>query len=189
MKVKGLELIKLDSEVTKHFDENKDGELESFIYTSLSGKYYVVSYLDYKVLIGTWDKEGFHFYNNETFEHKYIQKLRIFNTDEELLIWRTQGNLKGRLRKDDRKGSSTDVIVARQVLFGTDSKPLNNTFTEIYEKRGTRLILPFKNLKVDIKKDRIAIKTYNYIGYNKVYQATYKDCRFVSFCDQDSDLE
>jgi CRISPR-associated protein (TIGR03984 family) len=77
-----------------------------------------------------------------------------------------------------------DVVVANQVLFGTrKGKNCNERFTEITEDRGTSLILPFANFSVDDKRNRIHIKTHNYVGYNTVNQAIYVDCRFVGFTD------
>lgn len=115
--------------------------------------------------------------------------MRVFNKDKEMLIYRTGNGFKGRLRIDDKDGTGTAVIVANQVLFGTkkDEKS-NNSYTKITEERGTSLVLPFGELDVDDKEKRIFIKTHNYIDYNAVNQATYVDCRFVSFCDNKTDL-
>src|SRR3990172_10396197 len=127
-------------------------EFESF--RSTVGDYFgeqdgfCVFYLDYEVLIGRFVEENFRFYNNEIFKPKYIQKIRLFNVDQELYIWRrSDGEFAGRLRIVG-KGTETDVVNARQVLWGTKVEH-KGEFSMIYEERGTKLILPFKDILVD----------------------------------------
>lgn len=178
MKDNGLDLHTIKSKLEPY--SNIDNLEEPL--SRISDQSFIVAYLDYKVLIGTYEDSRFYFYNNETFDNKYIQRLRVFNNDQELLVWRSHDGLNGRLRTDS-DGDSTEVVDAHQVLFGTKSKPepSDNSYTKIFEDRGTELILPFKELDVDEKKNRITIKTRNYISYNEVHQATYVDCRFVEF--------
>jgi len=72
----------------------------------------VVVYLDYTVLVGRYKNKGFEFYNNYSLDDpKYIQRLRIFNEDEELLLWRSGSGFKGRYRKDE-DGDEIDVVDA-----------------------------------------------------------------------------
>ena len=153
----------------------------------------VVVYLDYTVLVGRYKNKGFEFYNNYILDDpKYIQRLRIFNEDEELLLWRSGSGFKGRYRKDG-DGDEIDVVDAEQVLFGTDKtdkEDLGNGFTRIFEKRGTEIILPFTGLDVKDKTEgkRVFIQIRNYINYNKASQATYIDCRFVGFYNGGKEL-
>ena len=140
---------------------------------------FVVAYLDYKVLIGKYANGSFSFFNNEQVDPKFIQRIRIFNKDEELMLWRSEGKLKGRYRKDN-DGDKIDVVDNNQVLFGTKAEEING-FMRLTEERGTEIILPFDNLKVDDNENRIKIKTRNYIGFNEIHQATYVDCRFIEF--------
>ena len=187
MKINGLELIHLDSSV-KSFSGIAHNDLLETVEKYFPENAFVVAYLDYTVLIGTWEKKQFHFYDDEILDPKYIQKLRVFNNDMELFIWRSSGGLRGRLRKDDKSGSGIEAVVADQLLFGTDKGNRSNaSYTEIIEERGTALMLPFTDLKLD-NKNRIFIRTHNYIEYNKVNQATYIDCRFVNFNDGNTDL-
>lgn len=182
MEANGLELKTIHSKA-QPVPVSKEN-LNSMIQSHFDAKSFAVAYLDYAVRIGIWENNAFHFPGNEKPEPKYIQKLRVFNSDKELLIWRSRGHLRGRLRTDDESRSGTDVVVAHQVLFGTKKgENCDENFTEITEDRGTSLILPFANLTVDDKRNRICIKTYNYVGYNALRQATYVDCRFVCFTD------
>ncbi len=171
-----------------------------------------VFYLDNGILIGRYNIE-----NDKSYEFQFdeeqlkdlnmsigqnpsiesIQKMRIFNENEEFLIWR---NIKcgtlthlGRFRIDyeqngDDGREEISVIYSNQVLFGTRLVARNNkNFITLAEDRGVKIILPDtdKNggFKIDDKKSRIAIKTCNYIGFGGIYecQATYIDSRFVDF--------
>ena len=149
---------------------------------------YFVAYLDYRVAIGRYGQGGFSFYKedpDDTIEPEYLQRLRVFNEKEELLIWRSGNGFKARLRRDGDEEGDDVVVDAQQVLFGTKKGAKSNEeFTEIVEDRGTSLILPLTGLRVD--KDgkldpRICVKTRNYVEYNDIGQATYTDCRFIGF--------
>ncbi len=140
---------------------------------------FVIAYLDYKVLIGKYSNGGFAFYNNEQLEIDHLQRIRIFNNIGELMLWRSEGKFKGRYRNDN-DGEAIDVVDNDQVLFGTKALEING-YTKLTEERGTEIILPLIGLNVDAGKNRIKIKTRNYIGFNEVHQATYIDNRFVEF--------
>ncbi len=119
-------------------------------------------------------------------EKDLVLRLRVFNRDEELFLWRSRGTLKGRVRYDypanSEKGDPVDIVEANQVLFGTRIDKRAENRTRITEDRGTSLTLPFSDLKSDkngLLLERPCITTYNYIGCNEAHQATYIDCRFV----------
>lgn len=184
----GLELSAVKTE-TRNYKKLEFADYDSFKlqvkdhFGQSSG--FCVLYLDYKVLIGKYENGIFIFYNNESFKSKYIQKMRLFNELQELYIWRKHnGEFAGRFRTDE-KGSETDVIDAWQILWGTQVNHLGD-FCEIHEERGTRLVLPLKDISVD-SENRIFIKTRNYISYMDNGQAGYEDCRFVAFTDKNGD--
>ncbi len=153
-----------------------------------NNKGYVVAYLDYKVLIGEFKDDKLIFHNNEIFESKYLQKVRVFNENKELYLWNISENLfKGRLRIDNQ-GKEEGVIDAEQILWGTTAEPLNSGWSRIYEERGTELIIPFDKLIIDNHKKRIKIKVRYYIDYNELGQAGYVDSRFVSFINGDGNI-
>ncbi len=148
-------------------------EVKNYIET----KSYVVAYLYNEVLFGRYDN-GFSFPENRKIESRFVKRLRIFNADEELHIWRSKGILKGRHRIDN-KGIGTDIIEADQVLFGTKAETCDG-YTILTEQRGTKILIP-GDWKADAKKIRTAIRTRHYIDYKYGYQATYVDARFVKF--------
>lgn len=181
MKTLNYKIQTVNSSVEKiDFSDN----LPEILNTKLSGeKYNVVAYLDYEVKIGfcTKDKDyNFIFSDNSKIDTKYIQKIRVFNKNEELYLWRSNNSLKGRIRKDSI-GTSTEYLDVEQVIFGTDNKSNNDFITLSESKRGIKITLPDNGFEVNEKEKRVAIKTRNYIDYNEIFQATYKDCRFVEF--------
>ncbi len=157
------------------------GLLETVIEHFSGSKAFVVAYLDYRVFIGRFEEDGFDLYGNETIDAKFIQRLRVFNKEKELLIWRSRDSLlNGRFRIDGT-GRDTAVVDAEQVLFGTKAEGIGD-FSRLIEARGTEIILPLTGIDIDDKKKTVCVKTRNYIYYDSItYQATYVDCRFVDF--------
>lgn len=163
-------------------------DLQSKIEQLFNNDGYVTVYLNYEVLIGKFEGKNLIFYNNERFEPKYLQKIRIFNENKELYLWKVSEDIfKGRLRVDNQ-GEEKNVIDAKQILWGTMAETLNDGWSKIYEERGTALIIPFDKLAIDNYKQRIKINTRNYIDYNELGQAGYVDSRFVSFINGNDNI-
>lgn len=150
-----------------------------------------IAYLFHRVVIGRVVDKQFVYYkqadNDVTLEN--IQKLRVFNKDSELFVWRTAlDGCKARLRKDG-EGKEQGVVDARQVMFGTEATQVqdDNAYSCLTEERGTKIILPLKDLpindsEINKKEGRLCIHTRSYIGYiEETGQATYEDVRFVEF--------
>ncbi len=164
----------LNDFISKHFQENQ------------AGKVYVVAYLDYKVLVGLFT-DRLTFYQGEDFEPQYLQRLRIFDENTELLLLKEEPLVfKGRLRLDGQ-GEEAEVVDALQVLWGTQKEQLEDVnWVRITENRGTSLTLPFAHggLNIDDQQNRVKLKTRNYINYNSLGQAGYTDCRFMAIIPQ-----
>ena len=189
MEKNGLRLLRNIKSAVTHLEE-----IENLFDTArdhIQKKSSVVLYLDYEVRIGEFENGSFRFLHEDSFEPKFVQRLRIFNKDAELYIWRSGEKLFGRLRKDG-EGNEITVIEADQVLFGTSTED-HSGWTRLSEKQGTVLIIPGE-FNADEHKTRVAIRTRNYIGYMEdkgfpkvsgaivaPQQATYRDCRFVEF--------
>ncbi|HOV21796.1 MAG TPA: CRISPR-associated protein Csx19 [bacterium] len=150
--------------------------IENFIKNNISDGYIVV-WLNYAIFIGKIEK-NFIFHNGKTPDFSHLLQLRAFNKDKEIFIWRSSSNTyKCRIRIDN-EGENTEVIDAQQVIWGTKSKNLQDGFSEIYEDRGIKLIVPFNNLKLNNNR-RLMLKTRNYIRHNEIGQAGFFDSRFV----------
>lgn len=144
----------------------------------IKDKSFVIAYLDNEVLFGTYNNGVFEFHKNKYIELEYLKRLRIFNKNEELHIWYSNGKLIGRYRTDT-EGEETDFIEANQVIFGTKAQ-YENAYTILTEERGVQVVLPGE-WEADSNKKRVAIKTRHYIEYLNGYQASYCDSRFVDF--------
>ncbi|WP_353684544.1 CRISPR-associated protein Csx19 [Thermodesulfovibrio sp. 3907-1M] len=182
----GLELKKIQSKVVIISEID---DLKKTVSSYFESPAYAVAYLTNEVLIGKFINGEFEFYQNKKINPDYLIKLRIFNLRQELLVWQTEEGLKGRLRIDE-EGEETHVVDARQVLWGTDKEDYGNGWTRIFEERGTQLILPFSKFTVDNKKNRLFIRTRNYVHFNsETHLATYNDCRFIEFLDSKNQLK
>jgi len=108
-----------------------------------------------------------------------IVRLRLFDQDQELHIWRGNNCLKGRLRVDS-SGNETEFATAHQLLNGTTHE-VNKDGIISTEEKGTKFFLPYPELKAIIGlNDRIDLITRNYIGYSQAGQASFVDARFVN---------
>lgn len=179
MNVNGLYLQKGASQV---FGISAIEHVETIFeqFKSPSGQF--VLWLDHQVLTGQYEHHQFFCPESYSLDLTYLQRLRLFDSKQELHIWRSQNQLKGRLRQDT-EGQPTEFVVAEQILVGTDYQSLGE-FTEIFEERGTLLRLPLPNIHVDEQQARSYIQTHHYIDYNSLGQAGYVDCRFVAFGTQ-----
>lgn len=126
----------------------------------------------YNIKTGKW--------NQELRNMEELVRLRIFDEQKEMHIWRSNGELKGRLRTDTI-GKETSYVEVNQVMNGTKFINEGNGNIIATEEKGINYVLPFINLEnIDSeKKDRIVLVTRNYIDYNDISQAGYVDCRFV----------
>ncbi len=177
MRKNGLELKRIES--TCNFVKPL-GDIKQMVSQYITERAYAVIYLDYKILIGTFRDAMFHTYNNEPLEDRYIQRLRVFDDKKELYIWRTEDGFKGRLRIDGQ-GDETHVVDASSVLFGTRIAETHDSgYSILTEDRGTELIVPMIGLKIDNQRNRLFLRSRNYIGYTPTHQAGYVDCRFIS---------
>ncbi len=151
-----------------------------------------IAYLYHRVVIGKIKNGKFEYYPDTKIPNDVsitnILKLRVFDEDTELFVWKTKlRGYKARFRTDGI-GPGQGVVDANQVLFGTEAKKIGNTFfSALTEKRGTEIILSLSDLgidesEIDDKKGRLCVHTRSYIGsIANTGQATYEDVRFIKF--------
>lgn len=182
----GLSLIRLDSRVSTPDKIIQDPVAYIDEHAGFDG--FVVAYMDFALWIGRFSNDdGFEFQQGQL-EARFLQRIRVFNAQEELLMWRVEEGFKARLRRDDETGEREYAVDAQQVLFGTNATTGDKGFTILEEQRGTIITLPFESLNVDEKKNRVRLKTRNYVQFNPVGQAGYHDCRFMGFTNNGNDL-
>lgn len=128
---------------------------------------------------------------------EYVRKVRLFNNDSELHIWRSDSDEPNifhfRLRVDIKPDNNNDEEVqeyykAYQLLWGTlEVLSDDENWVVLKEDRGIELLVKCSILRTeDIKKNnRLWLVTHNYIGYNEIGQAGFNDCRFVDIVGEE----
>ncbi|MCP4217945.1 MAG: TIGR03984 family CRISPR-associated protein [bacterium] len=169
--------------------------LLAVIENKFNGTGFAIAYMDHRVLVGTYINKAFSFSEDGVLEVPFLQRLRVFNEKKELMIWKSEDGLRGRLREDIESCDNAEtenyvrVVDAHQVVWGTRANQTTGGIC-LTEKRGTRLVLPFKDLEdVDDKKNRVLLVTRNYVDFNEAGQATYVDSRFMGFLYKDKPVE
>ncbi len=180
MKTNGLSYLNLKTSSTPVIVNSDQDILDN----APEGAWFV-AYLYHRVVIGKFENKQLVYYKQEIDDVKLsnILKLRVYNENSELFVWKTNlGGHHARLRTDGN-GTEQGIVETKQVLFGTEAKPLTDVpvYSVLTENRDA-IILPIHILKINDKKNRMCIKTRSYIGYiEKTGQATYEDVRFVKF--------
>ena len=170
----GLTLNEINS-IAKHIEDFNDlSDIDKYI----KNKSFVVAYLYNEVLFGVYDNGIFEFYENKDININHLKRMRVFNKEEELYIWNSNGKLTGRYR-NDTEGEKTDVVQVNQVILGTTYKYVNG-YTILKEKIGSKITLPGSWIANEDKR-RVAIKVRHYIEYLNGYQSSYYDSRFLEF--------
>ncbi len=171
----GLKIKNINSERENFTFEGKS--IEEAIGNKIKGASFVLAFLNNDVVIGKFNNGKFSLKENQSIEEKQLKKLRVFNENEELFIWKSGTKLTGRYRKDT-EGNGCKAIDAHQVLFGSETDG-----NIIKEERGTEIELPFDVPEMLLKNpgDRVKVHTRNYLGLNEAGQYTYIDSRLIGF--------
>ncbi|MCI4626757.1 MAG: CRISPR-associated protein Csx19 [Candidatus Magnetoovum sp. WYHC-5] len=180
-------------------DINNDDKLITLIEKYIKTPSYFVAYLFSKVLIGRYNEKKFISYDNQpNIFPKYLIKLRIFNENEEIYLWRKSESIFAwRYKKDEENHEQSpcaeqSIIDVKQILWGTKVEGYKcnegSDWVCLSEERGMKLIIPFNinkftkyNQEEDNSKNRVKILTRHYIEYNEIGQAGYVDARMVQF--------
>jgi CRISPR-associated protein (TIGR03984 family) len=145
----------------------------------------IKAFANAKAVVWYYDKICFcrienNIWNTPLTELAELVRLRIFDKDSELHIWRSNGLLKSR-RRNDSAGDDVEYIIGKPLLNGTSFKT-EKTGIVATEEKGIHYHLPYPELEILADtKNRIVLITRNYIGYSDIGQAGFVDCRFVDF--------
>lgn len=140
--------------------------------------------MDHAVCLGMFKEKKFIFYNSLQLEAEFLQSLRVFNSRQELYIWRqNREKFHYRLRVDEAETGDDYVVDANQLLWGNSGKLVTDQaglqWRYLFERRGIEIYLPAQAIPKD--DGRIWLQIRNYIDYNELGQAGYVDSRFVEF--------
>lgn len=160
--------------------------------------------ISYKVVAFTIPAIVFGEYHNgftlglEGLKFDQIDSIRVFNTQNELYLYRfadhatgkASTSLKGRLRKDspDTESGSSFYHDASQILIGSWIIEKTETHTLIAEDRGFQLLLPNNWIVNELDQYRLRVITRNYLAEWDNGQLNYCDHRFVAIDNQDKEL-
>ncbi len=108
-----------------------------------------------------------------------ILRMRIYNENEEVHLWKTQSKFKARVLKvQENDGEEQEYVQAKQLLWG--KAELKDNVIILKEDRGVYIQLPKDAVQGGVKTgERLFLVTKNYVGYNEIGQAGYVDSRFV----------
>ncbi|WP_051654175.1 CRISPR-associated protein Csx19 [Persephonella sp. KM09-Lau-8] len=171
--------------IQKNIDsETYIGQIEKIspeFITELINNGTVVLWLDYQILFGYIEQRNLFFFEKPDYDFTF--RIRAFNEDEELHIWRKKNKYFYRYRKDiPSDNGKIEYIDTNQLILGTETISIDENWKKIKEDRGSIFILPKKILNEDVSLNkRLFIKTRNYITYNPLGQVGFEDNRFVKF--------
>lgn len=143
---------------------------------------YVFVWLNYAKHFGCVKNGEMNFYDASfSFEKEaaFVVCLRIFNEAEELLLKKQGNSFMGRYRKDhEDKPPNVSSVDAGLLLWGDYAETLNASYSRLWSKRGTEIILPGSYVITEGEPDKkIVLTTRNYISSTGI--ASYEDARFV----------
>ena len=95
---------------------------------------------------------------------EHLVRLRAFNENQEYHFWRSEQEIKGRLRQDGGEGEEMEYIDTKMIIRSVVALPLRMGIPEWAEKNDIRLL------------------ARNYVGHHpETFQIGYIDSRFVNF--------
>ncbi len=176
----GKDSVLKDQTVHLQVEENfvEDG-LDDILKTYESGKYFVVAHYVHQVRLGRFDDGELSFADGEIPEEKYLQEIRLFNAEREILIRKAcVGYLVRVLDDSTTTGKEVSAVDTKGNFFG-DRIAAESTaeYACLYEEgRKIKLMVP-----VTAEAEHYALVTRSYIEYDQeTGQAGYGRYRFVS---------
>ena len=138
-------------------------------------------WLDYQILFGFIENGNLNFFENPNYDFTF--RVRAFNENEELHVWRKTNKYFYRYRKDIySENGNTEYIDTDQLILGTETISIDENWKKIKEDRGSIFVLPNKILNDKVSENkRLFLKTRNYINYNSLGQAGFEDNGFIKF--------
>ncbi len=145
----------------------------------IRGEFKVVAYYDYTMKWGRFCDGAFEFPDGKAFSENYLQELRMFNSEEEYLITKSEKGYNVRHIKDGANDVLTETSCVDTVsnILGDNQfdSSVKKGFAALFEKgRKIKLVIP-----VDCDAEHYALKMRSYITFDaKTGQAGYEYYRF-----------
>lgn len=143
---------------------------------------YILVWLHYAKHFGSVKKGSMDFYDSSFHFEKetpFMVSLRVFNETEELFLKKQGNGFAGRYRKDSQDElPNISAVDTDLLLWGDYAETLNDSYSRLWSKRGTEIILPGSYTITEGEADKkMVLTTRNYISSAGI--ASYEDCRFV----------
>ncbi len=146
----GLTLLKITSSCnwSGTVVEEQLGELlaETFSASALG-----VIWFDENVEFCLYRHRRFLFFSRERLVLRHVQRMRVFNKESELHIWRTDDSWHGESLRTDGSdsGEQHEVVVAHQLMHGAWVTEQKGMFTTVTDELGNVFHLPLLGLQTN----------------------------------------
>ncbi len=98
-----------------------------------------------------------------------LQELRMFGETSEVLIWRTDEGLQGRVLQEtdpptNRKDTSNPLRPSDEprVVRGDEAKPYNRDFTRVWDRAGAEQVLPLATTTEQLRAAQVRLTVRHY---------------------------
>jgi CRISPR-associated protein (TIGR03984 family) len=146
----------------------------------MTGKIFILAHKHHEVLIEEVRDGKVEIDTPGQLSPDYLQELRMFSLSGELYIWNRNGQLKYRLRIDDR-GEITNRYDEEHFMWGLKKdKTFDNTVIE--PNRGMRLTFPFPVYREDCP---LKYRVRNYLEFDDHGHLRFYDARLITFLNKD----
>lgn len=174
---KKLVLTERKSKIEENFLASKAMDI-LLVNADANAEYQVVAHCVNEIKMG-WYKGGrFVFSDGNDLSDEYLQQMRVFNENEEILIKKTGHNYWVR-KINDVSGADIKTVDSTAVIFGKRivDNQLPDDFVMVFEPgRKVKLVLPVKE-----KSEKYCVTTRSYVTYDdKTGQAGYGYYRYVA---------
>ena len=153
--------------------------LADILAVQAAGEYFVVAHYVHQVRLGRFAKGKLSFADGEIPEEKYLQEMRLFNNEREILIRRAcVGYLVRILDDSSAAGEEVTAVDSISYFFGERVEAESTADYACLYEEGRKIKLMLPTTKVD---EYYALVTRSYIEYDAENgQAGYGKYRFVA---------
>lgn len=172
--------LKIDSTHTSDTPVNVSVSLPELVTAHVKEPGIVVLWQYHKIVWGRWEDGTIQLADNSKFSDEYILEARVFNTTEELHVYRRNGRYEGRYRYDRNDTDSTDseYVDTMARLWGEAATvDVQNGYATLCDtERFLTMTIPVNEVA-----KWYGLVTRNYVTADETTgQAGYSDYRFVA---------
>lgn len=143
--------------------EKKITDIDEFL-KQLKGSFKVAAFCENEVKLGRFTDGSFCFADDAGLELEFLQELRLFNNEQELLFKRSGLGFKLRNIEDNKGDVNIQCVDTKSNFFGDRVEHnYDKGFAKLWEEgRKISIVVP-----VDVDAEHYALKTRSYITYDE----------------------